>query len=131
MRHHLWLGLGLLLGLLVLALVLNCILAQGVHETRTHLHRAEEAASRGEADLSGRCVQNAQKAWETAERILGYFVAQEKLDTITREIELLLLTDPAEEPAAYVRGCRAIVLELRVLVEGEGLRGQNLLAGVL
>lgn len=121
MRHHLWLGLGLLLGLLLLGLLLNYALAQGVQETRTCLLQGHEAALRGEADLSSDYAQKARAAWSGTEGILGYFVAQEKLDSITRELELLLLTDPGEERSAYMRSCRSLVLELGWLVAGEGL----------
>lgn len=131
MRHHLWLGLGLLLGLLLLGLGLNLELTQSVQETQTHLRYASEAALMGEEDLSRHHARKAQAEWEQVEGKLGWLVSQSKLDAITGELELLLLTDPGEERPEYLRSCRSLVLELSRLVAGKGLGAQNLLTSIL
>lgn len=119
MKHHLVLGVSILLGLLTLGLWFASYLDRAAEKTAGELHRAAQFAVAGELEEAEACARSAKSHWEAKGKVLACFEAHnelEEIDVLFRELEAWYATGKAPE---YAWVCYRLEQTLLALVQGE------------
>lgn len=128
MRHHLYLGLGILVVLLVLGLISTACLTRSMNEAEYHLLKAWEAASGEDLYAAWNHTQRAKAAWERAWPLTACLMDHEKLQTIDQDLLTLEAQYRVGDSQEYACTCLTLTQKLRALRDNEKPTPQNILA---
>ncbi len=128
MKHHLYLGLAILVALLVLGLVSTACLTRTSRSMEDDLLCAWEAASGEELHTAWNCAQRAKSTWERVWPLMACMMDHEKLQTVDQEFAELEAQYRVGDSGECARLCLILAQRIRGMGEEDWPAFYNILA---
>ena len=119
MKGHLFLGVGILAGILALGLMLNCCLDKAAKEAEMNLLNACEAANRGDLVAANRQAELARQSWNQVRHLAACLIEHQDLEAIELDfgaLEVRFRQHNREESAIL---CQSLAQRIRALADNE------------